>query len=64
MEQFKPNHHAAARATHTAIEYYKWVMVILTGVPAIVILLLLLTIIRTRYGRKAPKGAAPVMAAH
>lgn len=45
-------------------EYYKLIMIILTGLPAIVILLMLLTILRTRYGKKAPKGAAPVMAAH
>lgn len=56
--------HKHIRNAEVPEDYYKLIMIILTGLPAIVILLMMLTILRTRYGKKAPKGAAPVMAAH
>ena len=65
VEQFKPTHGASSRVTSLPADYYRWIMVILTGVPSVLILLLLLTILGTKYGLKQAKGSqSAVMAAH
>ncbi|KAJ6219495.1 hypothetical protein RDWZM_005307 [Blomia tropicalis] len=49
LEQLKPSE----TETQIAVDYYKYIMIALTGIPSILIVLVMLTIIRTNYGRRS-----------
>lgn len=52
LEQFKPSEDLE-KASDKPVDYYRYVMVALTGLPSILIFLFMLTIIRTKYGRSS-----------
>ena len=63
LEQFKPPEHVGeSGAKAEAVNYYRLAMVSLTGLPSIMIALLMLTIIRTNYGRRSRANSVVSMA--
>ena len=54
LEHFTPKT-SAANVTELPVNYYKWILIVITGISSVLIFIGLLTIVKTRYGIKTPK---------